>query len=125
MHELGHTLTLAHGGTYYDQNNVASYEVNCKPNYLSVMSYLFQTRGFPLASGQLQPTIDYSGHMLNPLSETALDESAGVGSALPLTRWYGPPNALDAQLGTNRRLPSIAMITIGPSDPQAYRRRRQ
>jgi len=51
MHELGHTLTLAHGGTYYtDQNNpsVASYDLNCKPNYLSVMSYLFQTRGFLL-----------------------------------------------------------------------------
>ncbi|MER6509698.1 hypothetical protein ABT158_22945 [Nonomuraea sp. NPDC001636] len=33
MHELGHTLSLGHGG---DE------EVNCKPNYLSVMNYALQ-----------------------------------------------------------------------------------
>ena len=37
MHEVGHGLGLRHGGD--------SLEPNCKPNYLSVMNYLFQLRG--------------------------------------------------------------------------------
>src|SRR5262249_38736854 len=51
MHELGHTLTLTHGGTYYTNpapnQNAPVYDINCKPNYLSSMNYLFQVRGFP------------------------------------------------------------------------------
>ena len=97
MHEAGHTLTLTHGGAYYnDPNNpsVPTYELNCKPNFLSVMSYLFQVRGFPDGG------IDYSGQTLAPLDETQLNESVGIGAgAAHLTRWYGPPNALDAQIG--------------------------
>ena len=46
MHELGHNLGLRHGG---------SDDVNCKPNYLSVMSYSFQ---MPIFVG-LRPA-DYS-----------------------------------------------------------------
>src|SRR5215472_5217938 len=97
MHEAGHTLTLTHGGTYYnDLNNpsVPSYELNCKPNFLSVMSYLFQVRGFPDGG------IDYSGQTLAQLDETKLDESVGIGlNAAHLTRWYAPPNAIDLQVG--------------------------
>src|SRR4029079_15775971 len=37
MHELGHTFWRTHGGAA-----TAAPETNCKPNYLSVMSYLFQ-----------------------------------------------------------------------------------
>ena len=37
MHELGHSLGLGHGGD--------DAEPNCKPNYFSVMNYLFQLRG--------------------------------------------------------------------------------
>lgn len=33
MHELGHTLNLKHGGIDH---------INCKPNYLSIMSYTRQ-----------------------------------------------------------------------------------
>lgn len=36
MHELGHTLGLGHGGTVDDHENY-------KPNYYSVMSYMWQT----------------------------------------------------------------------------------
>ena len=102
MHELGHTLTLTHGGTYYvDAQNpsVPTYGLNCKPNALSVMSYLFQVRGFPDGG------IDYSGQLFSPLDETKLSESTGIGldslghAAAHLTRWYGPPNALDTLLG--------------------------
>ncbi|HEX6494506.1 MAG TPA: hypothetical protein VF018_03415 [Acidobacteriaceae bacterium] len=104
MHELGHTLSLTHGGTFYeDANNpsLPTYELNCKPNYLSVMNYLFQVRGF--AEGGL----DYSSQTLEPLNEAypLLSESSGIGTdinthqdALHLTRWYSTPNALDQAL---------------------------
>ena len=41
MHELGHNLKLDHGGPW----NTDSSTVNCKPNYLSVMSYSRQFAG--------------------------------------------------------------------------------
>jgi hypothetical protein len=113
LHELGHSLTLTHGGTYYvDTSNpsLASYELNCKPNFLSAMNYLFQVRGF------VEGGFDYSGQLLPPLNETskatagspsipALSEVLGIGNdpisgpATHLTRWYSIPNALDRQLG--------------------------
>jgi hypothetical protein len=104
LHELGHTLSLTHGGTYYgDPNNpsLPTYELNCKPNYLSVMNYLFQVRGF--AEGGL----DYSSQTLAPLNEAYpfLSESTGIETdinsrqdAAHLTRWYATPNALDQML---------------------------
>ncbi|HEX5236459.1 MAG TPA: hypothetical protein VFW25_14155 [Silvibacterium sp.] len=104
MHELGHTLALTHGGTYYaDPNNpsLPTYELNCKPNYLSVMNYLFQVRGF------VDGGFDYSSQTFGPLNEAypSLSESTGVGmdidtqqSAAHLTRWYSAPNALDQKL---------------------------
>jgi hypothetical protein len=104
MHELGHTLSLTHGGTYYvDPNNpsVPTDELNCKPNYLSVMNYLFQVRGF--ADGGF----DLSGQQLSILNEAypELNEAAGIGTdaetgqtAAHLTRWYSSPNSLDIQL---------------------------
>jgi hypothetical protein len=104
LHELGHALSLTHGGTYYgDPNNpsLPTYELNCKPDYLSVMNYLFQVRGF--AEGGL----DYSSQTLAPLNEAYpfLSESAGIGTdintrqdAAHLTRWYATPNALDQML---------------------------
>ena len=104
LHELGHALALTHGGTYYrDVNNpsLASYEMNCKPNFISVMNYLFQVRGF------LDGGFDYSGQTLATLNEAFpfLSESVGVGNdiftganAAHLTRWYSAPNAIDTQV---------------------------
>jgi hypothetical protein len=103
LHELGHTLTLTHGGAYYNdplKPSLPTYELNCKPNFPSVMSYLFQVRGF------VDGGFDYSGQTLAPLNEAFpfLSESAGVGvdifTGLPsthLTRWYSAPNALDTK----------------------------
>ena len=95
-HELGHALSLTHGGTYYNDpvNNPSSptYDINCKPNFGSVMNYLFQVRGF--ADG----TIDYSGQLLPNLNEATLSESFGVGPTTSLTRWYSKPNAIDQQI---------------------------
>lgn len=107
MHELGHSLALTHGGTYYsDPNNpsLATYELNCKPNFVSVMNYLFQVRGF--ADGGF----DYSGQTISSVNESTpfLSETTGIGndifSGLPaahLTRWYSTPNALDVFLQNN------------------------
>jgi hypothetical protein len=124
MHELGHTLTLTHGGVYYNNAStpyVASYDANCKPNFLSIMSYLFQVRGFPDGG------IDYSGQTLQPLDETELNETVGIGSdiftALPAahsTRWYAPPNALDTKVGRFATLHCDG-TPIGPNEPPAVR----
>jgi hypothetical protein len=100
-HELGHALTLTHGGTYYvDPANASlpSYDLNCKPNFVSVMNYLFQVRGFADNDSISNYGFDYSGQDLSPLDETALNESFGIGPAQHLTRWYSKPNSIDVTL---------------------------
>jgi len=94
MHELGHNLALRHGGT--------ATEPNCKPNYQSIMSYLFQVRGLLDPSGV--PHVNYSDRQLPSLNEGNLNESSGLG-ALPLPylpRWFAPLSGsfLDSQIGT-------------------------
>lgn len=61
MHELGHTLGLDHGGQD---------EVNCKPNYFSIMNYTF-------ASNRLLPNrpLDYSRAASPKLDEQNLLET--------------------------------------------------
>lgn len=70
MHELGHTLGLSHGG-FDDEgnNNHDSY----KPNYISIMNYLFQTSGLS-GTGE----INYSEYDLPDLDENALSEQLGI-----------------------------------------------
>ena len=53
MHELGHTFGLGHGGDAMP---------NCKPNYLSVMNYMFQLGGLVDAEGV--PHLGYSERRL-------------------------------------------------------------
>jgi hypothetical protein len=64
MHELGHLLGLRHGG---------GDNVNCKPNYLSIMNYTRQFSDFITAR-----PLTYSSALLNPLNESALDEQLGL-----------------------------------------------
>lgn len=137
LHELGHSLTLTHTGTFYtDPNNpsLPSYELNCKPNYVSVMNYLFQVRGF------VDGGFDYSDQTLAPLNESmnpvngvpGLSESVGIGNdvftGLPaqhLTRWYSTPNALDQQLqattGTRYATVHCDGSPLLPNEPPAVR----
>jgi hypothetical protein len=84
MHELGHNLGFEHGGG--DQ-------VNCKPNYFSVMNYLFQFSN-PVSDRPL----DFSRSALNSLDKTNLNEPAGLTKSdrpntqppVPLRTAYGP-----------------------------------
>src|SRR5262245_30408725 len=72
MHELGHNLGLQHGG---DES------VNQKPNYVSVMNYLYAGNPLPIITYSTSTPsgysfrIDYSDEKLPDLVETALDET--------------------------------------------------
>lgn len=78
MHELGHTLGLGHGGVD---------GINCKPNYLSIMSYTWQVTG-------LQPAgiFDYSRGALPNLNENSLNEPVGIQDGA-FTTFYGLPDS--------------------------------
>lgn len=85
MHELGHNLGLDHGG---------GDPINNKPNYISIMNYLFQLQG-GLTRGGVANICDYSNVALNKLDETNLDETTGLGPAASgvATRHWSPPAA--------------------------------
>lgn len=97
MHELGHNLGLRHGG---DEN------LNYKPNYLSVMNYLYQLNGLPTigdqeedryhyeygyillssmlhnaSANQVDFIMDYSDGSSGALNESSLNEAGGLGRA--------------------------------------------
>jgi hypothetical protein len=72
MHELGHTLGLGHGGVDH---------FNCKPNYLSIMSYYYQFEG--LYPGR---KLTYSEQNLHTLNQRDLNERVGLaGERLDLS----------------------------------------
>jgi hypothetical protein len=98
MHELGHNFGLRHGGVLRS----GMLEANCKPNYQSVMNYLFQVRGLWDSAGV--PMIDYSRQLLPTLSESTLVEATGFGAtATYQARWYAPlaSNFIDVAIGTS------------------------
>jgi len=102
MHELGHTLSLPHGGAYTDVpgSYVLNFEPNCKPNYQSVMNYLFQVDLLQDASGN--QILDYSEQNLDALNEsslsgiTSLTTFDGLAATYPTTSWYttSPPSGV-------------------------------
>ena len=127
MHELGHNLGLGHGGM-----DVATGELddtNCKPNYLSAMSYSrqFPDIPIPIPSAASSPLLDYSRSTLNDLNEGSLNEQAGVGGpAGPFGKLtaYGPPRPLPtpnpATLvpGTQTIRIGNEWVTVTPTDQQ-------
>jgi len=91
LHELGHSLGLAHGG---DEGT------NYKANYLSVMNYRFDPGGIPdptIPSNNVDSNgdglldtkarLDYSRSKLPDLNETTLNESSGISDATDVTSW--------------------------------------
>ncbi|HET9402066.1 MAG TPA: hypothetical protein VFO34_14055 [Candidatus Acidoferrales bacterium] len=115
MHEIGHTLALQHGG---------GDGVNCKPNFQSIMNYLFQVRGLIDAKGVAH--VDYSHQALDPLSESSLNDNTGIGGLVadngagPYgTRWYAPLNPLDNiinSLGGRAATRHCDGTAIGPNE---------
>ena len=88
LHEVGHNLGLDHGGG--DGRN-------CKPNYLSVMSYLWAGTGLVTDPGELDGRLDYSTAALpggGTLDEQSLDETIGIEDGELIT-FFGPPADLD------------------------------
>jgi hypothetical protein len=93
MHEFGHTLGLRHGGN--------ANTPNCKPNYLSVMSYSRQfnnagrAQNLPgIANGTLvrnQRAYDFSSSSppLPNLNEAALNENNGIQGPPGLRTIFG------------------------------------
>ena len=118
LHELGHNLGLRHGGVVPS----GAIEPNCKPNYQSVMNYLFQVRGLLDSKGV--PNIDLSKQQLPTLVETALAESTGLGAVTPyLPRWFAPSSAsyLDTALGTSPATRRCDGSPLAPTDPPFVR----
>jgi hypothetical protein len=72
MHELGHNLGLRHGG---------SDDIGYKPNYLSIMNYLFQFRGLlrvNSSGNRYEGDFDYSRFNTPDLNEISLNENTGI-----------------------------------------------
>ena len=85
MHELGHNLGLRHAG---DRDNP-----NYKPNYVSIMNYLFQ---FDIRVPDR--AIDFSTGDKSILRESSLDENIGIGD-LVKTAWWLPNGTLARSVG--------------------------
>ncbi len=106
FHELGHNLGLSHGGkpTLWGSkpaNTTTYFEPNCKPNYQSSMSYLFQVHGlFRDTDDEIH--LDYSGTVLSPINEASTLNDAGALAPLPSYQpvWFAPfGSALAMSLG--------------------------
>lgn len=123
MHELGHSLGLGHGGDEPD---------NCKPNYLSIMNYVY-SGGIPRddnGNGIFEAkTIDYSGLAidddtratapLDDLVEDMLDETVGLDPIDPVhgIRWVdgtgaGRTSAIDEPIDWSGPVASDGSVTI-------------
>jgi len=93
VHEFGHNLGLFHGG---NENR------NYKPNYLSVMTYAFQTTGIP-KTGTAAPDFGYSRADLPDLNEGSLNENVGLASSAAKayrTKWICPAGFLTTSATT-------------------------
>ena len=78
MHEFGHSLGLLHGG---------GDPTNCKPNYLSIMNYLYASSEALQDYDTGLPVLDFSREALPTLEEDALAENAGVGDGVLRVIW--------------------------------------
>ena len=117
MHEVGHTLDLTHGGTFLNNfkpsanppslDYTPTFEVNCKANVQSVMSYMFQFDLLQAPGPGNEPPIkvlDYSKDPLSPDAVPTLMESTPnglTGLTYPYTSWFQPSPGLNPPLPSN------------------------
>jgi uncharacterized repeat protein (TIGR01451 family) len=100
MHEFGHTLGLKHGGVDH---------INCKPNYLSLMSYGRQFNESGRAANlpgipnntlvRTNRLLDYSRIPLTTLAENSLNEAAGISGPAGLRTLFGGGATGDSRVG--------------------------
>ena len=94
LHELGHNLGLWHGGAAPQFTNLANaranafVQPNCKPNYFSIMSYLFQATGVTDYLGN--SSTRYSAEIVDSLNEAGLSDTALTPTQLFKTAWFTP-----------------------------------
>ena len=99
MHELGHNLGLWHGGFADDPTNNQN-SFNCKPNYLSIMSYSREYDGVwvnnrPLDySRQALPTLYKVLGVVGSQTYPGLDETKGIGFIPNARTFYTCPDFL-------------------------------
>jgi len=106
MHELGHNLGLGHGGA--DGEGRAD-DDNRKPNYHSIMNYLWQNHepwmdegGRTIKNGDgdkddVAWSLTYSERAFPDLDESNLDETAGIGGHLEHWVRIGPTPGRDVR----------------------------
>ena len=94
MHELGHNLGLDHGGDQIEPTvDDPTHSHNCKPNYLSVMNYVYADRVAGLTPNL---PLDYSRAALPTLNQDQLDEQMGIGGPPEWQVLYGVGGTLHA-----------------------------
>lgn len=96
MHELGHNLSLSHGGS------LAEDTVNYKVNYPSVMNYAWQFSGVYKYS--TLGLLDYSDGTLQPINESSVSETAGL-----------EPNSAAVDIATKWSCPDGSYVGPSPS----------
>jgi hypothetical protein len=135
FHELGHTLGLFHGGPetalsggpggwepgaviWGNATTPTFVEPNCKPNYFSSMSYLFQVHGLFDNGDDIH--LDYAWVPRQTLDETALsDGQVQILSAFPsyLPAWFAPstsPLASTLGVAEAKRFCTGERFTLNP-----------
>jgi hypothetical protein len=101
LHELGHNLELSHGGKppifgSKAAGTVTYFEPNCKPNYFSSMSYLFQAHGLIDVFGNQH--LDYSSTAENNIDENALSDTPYGPTPIYQPTWFAPATSSLATL---------------------------
>ena len=106
LHEMGHTMHLSHGG-----DPALLGQLNCKPNYFSVMNYLFQHGG--LRDNDGVGHLDYSRASLPALDENAIVD--GTFGYPYRAAWFTP--IVTGSLGATLGIPASTRFCNGASLP--------
>jgi len=107
MHELGHTIGLAHGGAYQDTagSYALTFDANCKPNYQSIMNYMFQ---IDLLPGHV---LAFSGQALDTMNESTGSVAWTLNPAYSPTSWYVPTT--DSSIAATRHCDGTPILDGG------------